>query len=66
METLKLIEESRKLCRKKDVFIRMLLSRFKSALKMDGSNSLRFQLFAGIDMILSQIKILRNPEGGCQ
>lgn len=44
MEALKLLEESRKLCRIKDVFIRMILSRFKSALKTDGYNSLRFQL----------------------
>lgn len=55
METLKLLEESRKLCRKKDVFVRMILSRFKSALKMYESNSLRFRLYAGIDTMLSRI-----------
>lgn len=44
MEALKLLEESRKLCIIKDVFVRMILSRLKSVLKADGYNSLRFQL----------------------
>lgn len=62
---MKLLEESRKLCRIKDVFIRMILSRFKSALKTDGYNSLSAIGWSRYDVI-TNYKILRNPEGSCQ
>ena len=44
MEALKLLRKSRKLCRKKDVFIRVLLSRSTGVLKIYGFNPVGFPL----------------------
>lgn len=64
MEALKLLQTVVKIC-KREVFIRILLSRLTRALKTDGIKGIEIAAIGCNRHIITDNKILRDSERGC-